>query len=320
MKRIILFLLIAILLVSCAPQVSPAEMTQISLPMGYIPNIQFAPFYVALEKGYFADNGIALELDYSFETDGIALVGAGDIPFSLASGEQVFLAREQDLPIKYIYTWYKDYPVNLITSDASVQKLSDLKGKQIGLPGLYGASYIGLRALIFSAGLSESDLDLNSIGYTQIESMLSGTEQNVVGYTNNEPILLTAQGMNIKEFKVANYYNMASNGIVTNEKTIKEDPDLIRAFLSALSKGIEDTVNNPNEAYEISKNYIDNLDQADESIQKDILAASIALWQKDPYGYSNQSNWSNMLVVLKDMGLVQSSINPADAYTNDFIK
>ena len=52
-------------------------MTKIRLPMGYIPNIQFAPFYVAIEKGYFRDAGIEIEFDYKFETDGVSAGGCG---------------------------------------------------------------------------------------------------------------------------------------------------------------------------------------------------------------------------------------------------
>lgn len=322
MKKLLTILLVFVLLTSCSSQENSIkntpEPTIVRLPMGYIPNIQFAPFYVALEKGYFAQNGIELVFDYSFETDGIALVGANQVPFSLASGEQVFLAREQKLPIRYVYTWYRDYPVSLLSTDLSIKSMEELKGKQVALPGLYGASYIGLRALLYSAGLEESDLNLNPIGYTQIESVLAGAEQFVVVYSNNEPILLQAQGVEFNQFSVAEHFNMASNGIVTNEHTIATNPELVSGFLSAFRHGIEDTVSNPDEAYEISKKYIENLGLADETIQKEILNASISMWQLEPYGAIDRENWANMLEVLVNMGLVKSAMAPEEAYTDQF--
>src|SRR5574339_384335 len=172
-KIVLLMLGLALGISACGSSQSTNEaLTHIRLPMGYIPNIQYAPFYVAVEKGYFAEAGIELEFDYKFETDGVALVGAGELPFAVVSGEQVLLARAQGLPVTYIAAWYQQYPVSVIAkSEVGVLVPQDLKGKKIGLPGLFGANYIGLRALLNAGELSESDVTLDSIGFNQVETM-----------------------------------------------------------------------------------------------------------------------------------------------------
>src|SRR5215510_14642866 len=180
-KIVLLTLGLGIILSGCvSPKSTPEALTHIRLPMGYIPNIQFAPFYVAVEKGYFKDAGIELEFDYKFETDGVALVGAGELPFAVVSGEQVLLARSQGLPVTYIAAWYQEYPVSVVgKSELGVLIPQDLKGKKIGLPGLFGANYVGLRALLHEAKMSESDVTLDSIGFNQVELLATG-QQDIV--------------------------------------------------------------------------------------------------------------------------------------------
>jgi NitT/TauT family transport system substrate-binding protein len=295
-------------------------MISIRLTMGYIPNIQFAPVYVAIDKGYFLDAGFEVELEYGNEADAVALIGAGDQTFAIASGEQVLLARAQGLPVTYVAAWYDEYPVGVVSlEDKNITRPEDLVGKSVGIPGLYGASYIGFRALIDAAGLTEADLELVSIGFNQVEALVSGQVQSAVVYLANEPAVLRSQGYQVDVIAVADYLKLVANGLVTNEQTINEHPDQVERFNQALLKGITDAAEDPEEAYEISKKYVENLEEADEDLQKEILALSIELWQTDRPGYSDPTGWDNMQEVLLNMGLLESPLNLEEAFTNDFL-
>jgi NitT/TauT family transport system substrate-binding protein len=295
-------------------------LTKIQLPMGYIPNIQFAPFYVAIQKGYFRDAGIEIDFDYKFETDGVKLVGAGELPFALVSGEQVLLARAQGLPVEYVAAWYQQYPVSVVAkSDLGILIPQDLKGKKIGLPGLFGATYVGLRALLFEAHMAESDVTLDAIGFNQVDLMAAGQQDIVVGYAENEPIQLRARGIPVTEIRVADYVELASNGILASEKVVKENPELVRAFVDAFLKGLSDTIANPEEALQISESYIPNFADLDANVQKQVLETSVEQWKTDRLGYSDPQAWENMQNVLLDMGLITEKLDLSKAFTNEFI-
>lgn len=322
-KIVLIVLVLAFGLSACSGSKSrngAGTLVHIKLPVGYIPNIQFAPLYVGIEKGYFKDAGIEIEFDYSFETDAVSLVGANNLHFAVVSGEQVLLARAQGLPIVYVGAWYQQYPVAVVSKvDQGIVKPSDLRGKKIGLPGLFGANYIGLDALLFSAGLAEKDVTLDSIGFNQVAALAADQEQAVSVYTTNEPVQLQAQGYKLNEIRVADYVELASNGLITNEETIAKDPDLVRRMTAAFLKGLADTISNPDEAYTVSKKYVQDLAQANEATQKEILSRSIDLWKADRLGYSDPKAWQNMQDTLLKMGLLKQPLDVNKAFTNQFV-
>jgi NitT/TauT family transport system substrate-binding protein len=327
LKKFVFLLALAALLAGCAaPQVTPTAqptakpLTHLKVPMGYIPNVQYAPFYVAVDRGYFKDAGLEIEFDYSFETDGAALVGANKLQFALVSGEQVLLARSQGLPIVSVAGWYQQYPISIVSmADKNLKAPQDLRGKKIGLPGLFGANYVGLRALLYAAGIQESDVTLDSIGFTQVEALAAGREEAVVGYAANEPVVLRSKGYAVNEIRVSDFVQLASNGIITNETTLAENPELVRAFVAAFLHGLQDTISDPDAAYETCKKFVENLGQADPLVQKQVLGTSIEQWRAPVLGKSDPAAWENMQKVLLEMKLYTTSVDLTKAFTNDFL-
>jgi NitT/TauT family transport system substrate-binding protein len=311
---------VVVSLAACSPAVPAGSPETIRLPMGYIPNVQYAPFYLAVDRGYFAEAGLAIDFDYSFETDGVALVGANEIPFTLASAEQVLLARAQGLPVVYMMSWWTDFPVAVAApADSGIGTPEDLAGARVGIPILGGASYIGYRALLSAHGLPEDIASLDVIGFTQVEALLAGRVDAVVVYANNEPIQLEAQGLPVNVLRVADAVTLASNGIVTNEVTLRERPDLVRRMVAATLRGVAAALAEPEAAFEVCKKFVEGLDQADEEVQRAVLAATMEFWKSDRPGWSDPQAWENMQSVLLDMGLLPSPLDLEAAFTNEYL-
>ena len=232
-KLIVLLALFGLGVFGVQAQDTPRDITFF---LTYIPNIQFAPVYVPIEKGYFADAGLNVTLQNGDEPDGINLIAANQLQFGFASGEQVIIARAQGRPVAFVYEWFQQYPVGVVvTDDSGIKSPADLKGKTIGIPGLFGASYTGVIALLAANGLTEQDVQLQSIGFNAPQVVCVGGVQAAVIYVNNEPLQIQDRINNhdcggvtgITVFPVAEAADMVSNGIVTNEETIANDPALV---------------------------------------------------------------------------------------------
>jgi NitT/TauT family transport system substrate-binding protein len=302
---------------TASPSQQQAE--TIRLPMGYIPNVQFAPFYVAAERGYFREEGIDIAFDYRFETDGVALVGAGELPFAMVSGEQVPLARAQGLPVVYAMAWWRGYPVAVASlPESGIETVGDLRGKRVGIPVLAGASYVGLRALLDSAGVEEEEIILDVVGYNQVEVLAAGQVDAAVVYANNEPVQLTALGYQPVVIRVADFVDLASNGLLTNEQMIAENPDLVRGMIRAILRGVDDVIADPDGAYGICRQYVEGLDE-DDTVQQEVLRQTIVFWKTDTPGRSNLDAWQNMEATLRSMGLLTAPMDITQAFTNDFL-
>jgi NitT/TauT family transport system substrate-binding protein len=287
--------------------------------MGYVADVQFAPWYVAVEQGYFAKEGIELKFDYSWETDGVRLVGSGELPFAIASGDQVILARAQGLPVTTIASWFHRFPVSVVAlKESGIEKPTDLTGRRVGIPETFGASYIGWRALAAEYGLTESDIQLEVIGYTQLANLTEGRIDAAVVYANNEPVQLDQAGEDFVQFFVGEEISLVSNGIVASETVLETRPDLARAFVRAFLEGLEDTLEDPDTAFQICHTYVEGLGE-NEDVQRAVLSATMPYWEGDPLGESSPVAWRNTLEVMQKVELLGGSIDIDKAFTNEFL-
>jgi NitT/TauT family transport system substrate-binding protein len=174
-------------------------------------------------------------------------------------------------------------------------------------------------ALLYSGGLTDSDVNLDSIGFNQVEMLLTDREDAVVVYIANEPAQLESMGEEVNVLKVSDAMQMVGNGLVTSEEVLVENPELVRAMTLATIRSIQYTIDHPDEAYEIAKKYVTNLESANESVQKQVLLNSIELWRTKRPGYSEPAAWENMKSVMEKMGLLSSPVDLAECVTNEFI-
>lgn len=295
----------------------------ITLGLTYIPDIQFAPFYVAAAKGFYQDAGIDVTFRHGIETNEFAAIGAGQEDAIYAGGDEMLEARAASgLPLVDVATVFQKYPVALVVpADSPIHSVADLCGRSIGIPGHFGATYTGLLALLHSGGLSEKDVTIQDIGFTQVAALLGHKVDAVMDYSNNGPVQLQRQGFAVRTLDVWKVQPLVSDGLVVLQSMLNNHPDEVRALVSATLRGVQYTIDHPNEAVTLSKAYVSDLNQPDQAAQAlAVLQATIPLWQSaGKLGYNDPGTWQSMMTFLQSAGLLQGKTDVTAAYTNDYL-
>lgn len=309
---------------ACAPAAplppTNAPLTEVSVVMGYLPNVQYAPFYVAEEKGYFAQEGIKVNYNWGFEFDGVKLVGANQADFAIVTGDQILQARSQDVPLVYIGNWFNAFPISVTSlADKNIKTPQDLIGKKVGLPGLFGASYTAWRALLYTQKINEQQVNVQNIGFTQVQALSQGTVDAAVTYSNNEPVQLELAGKRVNQINTWEYAKLVGNGVATNEATLKNRPQLAKGFVRALLRGVQDTINNPDEAMQITVKHLPEAGGENLATSRAILSASIPLWKNSRLGETRLADWQAMEQFMRDANFISTSVDVKQAFTNDLI-
>jgi NitT/TauT family transport system substrate-binding protein len=309
------------------PTSAPASPAPIKLTvgLGYIPSVQFAPFYLAQQAGYYADGGLAVEFQNKIDPDLITLVGQGAIDVGIGDGTSVIPAVSQGIPIKYIATIYGVFPNVVFTKDSSgIRKASDLKGRRVGTPGRYGSSWIMLQALLASVDLTVNDIEVVEYpDFTQRAAVEQGAVDAATGFANNEPVQLVLDGEGVYTLYIDAIVALPGPGLIAGTTTLSAKHDAIAAFVAATLRAMDEIKANPSVGLDAAIAAVPELASARDA-QMAILTKTIELWTGPTQaaaglGAIDRAGWTQSTDYMASLGYVANPVAVDDLVRDDLL-
>ena len=300
--------------------------SDVTIGLTYIPNVQFAPVYVADARGMYNDAGVTATVRHHGSDEGLftALL-AGQEDVVIASGDEAAVAASQGLDLVSIGQYYATYPGTVIVAaSSSITSLADLSGKTIGIPGEYGSSYYAALAAIKAGGLQTSDVTISSIGYTQKAALAAGQVDAVVGFTNNDAVQMRLAGMDVREIPLDGASTpLVAASIITTREWAQSHPDQARAVVSATTEAMNTIAADPQVAIDTTTKWDTTLtDKQALASANAVLAATVPLWLgEDAHadGVQELATWSSMVSYLSSIGVLEASVDPTAIVTNNYV-
>lgn len=308
---------------ACAPSASVGEQQRaVKLLLGFQPDVQFAPFYLAQQAGYYADIGLEVSIEYKTGSDLVRLVGDGQAQFGVTDATDVMISRTSGIPVKYVATLYSFFPVALIGSKGTVPTdPAQLAGKRIGTPGKYGSSWHALLALLDAGGLSANDVTIREYPqFNQVEGLLNGDVDLITGFRNNEPLRLAAQGMQTDLLTIEGIAPLPGPGIVVGDALLASDPALVKAFTTATVRALAAIAADPQQGLDAAVVAVPTI-ASDRATALAVLEATIELWRGSsatPTGEINADIWSKGYATMRKLGFIDGSV-PLDEMTSQVL-
>ncbi len=290
---------------------SSGELRQVTLLLGYRPDVQFAPFYVAQREGFYADAGLDVEIEHQQAPDVQRLVASGEAEFGVVDATDVMIARTSGIPIRYVSTLYQSFPVALIGESGDVPAdPAGLAGASIGTPGRFGSSWHALRALLEAGGLTEDDVTIREYPqFNQVDGLSNGDVDLITGFRNNEPLRLEARGMDVGLLTVDEIAPLPGPGVIVGDNLLASDPALVRAFTEATAAAQAAVIADPDLGFAAAEATVPSVAE-DPEVARSILDATVELWAGDGFdeGAIDQMVWSAGYDTMVRLGFIDGSV------------
>ena len=291
-----------------------APFTNLTVGLGYIPSVQFAPFYFAQQRGYYDDAGLRVTFENKIDPDLVTLVGQGALDIGVADGTSVIPAVSQGIPIRYVATIYGTFPsIVFAKASSGIKTAADLAGRKIGIPGKYGSSWIMLQALLTSVHLTPDDVTVVEYpDYGQGVAVQQGAVDAATGFANNEPVQLERSGSPAVVLHVDDVVALPGPGLIASVTTIGAKQDAVVAFIAATLRAMAEITADPAKGLDAAIVAVPEL-APDRENQAAILAATIAAWSgraaaAGGLGAIDVTGWTDSITLMSGMGLVPNPV------------
>jgi len=319
-------LLLALTLVFCGCSGSSAKadngLREIDVVLDWYPNAIHAFIYTAIEKGYYADEGLKVNIRFpSGVNDALSLVAAGKAQIGIYYQQDTIMARmNQSVPVKSIGTIVHS-PLNIVLSlkEKNITSPSDLVGKKIGYASTELSEAV-IRSIMKYAGADSSQVEMIDVGFDLMSAMTTNQVDATVGcLINHEVPQMEEEGfevnyMRLDDCGIPTYYEAM---FVSSDELIKNDSEMLKSFLRASAKGFADMKADPEASLKtlLSNQNVENFPLS-ETVERASMNMLLPLMENEQSAFLSQNDeiWQKNVDWLYSEGLIKAKPEISELY------
>ncbi len=324
MKRIIAMLLCCAMMLGGAALAEDKELRELDVVLDWYPNAIHTFMYVAIDKGYYAEEGLKVNIRFpSNANDAISLPAAGRADIGFYYQQDVIQVRaNQNVPVKSIGAVVQG-PLNIVLSlkEKNITTAHDLVGKTIGYAGTELSEAL-IRSIMEYSGADYSDVTMIDVGFDLMSSMTTGNVDATIGcLVNHEVPQMEEEGFEVNwfdldDYGVPTYYEGV---FLANDKMIEEEPEVLAAFLRASKRGFDDMKADPEAALAILlANQSEDNFPLSETVERKSMETLLPMMETDEVEFLTQSDecWQENIDWLRSQNLITGEVTVDDVRVN----
>ena len=324
-RRVLLpgaLLAVTIVLAACGGS-SSGETQKLTFMAGFKPqaNLPFVAAYVAQEKGYFADQGLEVDIRHASTGEHLKLLLAGDVDVTTAAAESVLKRRSDvDVPIRAVALFGQKGQQGYVALEGSgIQSPKDWEGKTFGYKVSQPPSYL---AILEATGTDRSKVQEVRVGFDP-RILIEGRVDILAVFKSNEPDTLRNLGFPVRLFDPEDF-GVPTLGLtyIVNQKLIADDSDLIERFLKATMKGFQFALDNEDETLDIVLKFAPNEDREHQRfmLRQELRDAVSSLTEANGLGWMTDAQWKTLHDELIEFQALSTPFDYRTAYDDQFLE